>query len=414
MSIFREEVLENRRDRLHGTIVLAQPVSANILVGTLFAVILAAAVWVAAGSYARVETVPGSLITDIPSAKVVAPQSGIVADMLVAEGQRVRKGDRLLVIDSDRRVAVGGNVVNRALGAIDVRRQLSQAQLALAASRADSERRRLEAAILSAARQSASLREQIALQREVVASNQMIFEQVAKVMDRGFVSKVEYERRRQTLLGSRQSLAGMEQQLTASESAETDARSQLAAVAIEAAQGISQINDGLQSLTAEQARLQGEQSYVVTAPIGGRVTAVATGQGRQVTPERPLLVIVPDGASLLAELYAPSRAIGFVEPGKETRLLYDAFPYQRFGSFSGRVTSISRIAIDPRDSDLPFAIEEPVYRIRVALDAQHVTAYGTRAPLQPGMTLQANIVFERRSFLSWLLQPLNAVLNRNS
>ena len=127
----------------------------------------------------------------------------------------------------------------------------------------------------------------------------------------------------------------------------------------------------------------------------------------------PLMVIVPTEAELSAELYAPSRAVGFVEPGKETRLIYDAFPYQRFGSFEGSVASISRIAIDPRETDIPFPFEEPVYRISVSLDEQAIEAFGEPAPLQAGMTLQANIVLERQSFLAWLLQPLNAVLKRN-
>jgi membrane fusion protein len=158
--------------------------------------------------------------------------------------------------------------------------------------------------------------------------------------------------------------------------------------------------------------LEGEQSYVIKAPIAGRVTALAAGAGRAATSARPLMVIVPTDAQLQAELYAPTRSIGFVEPGEETRLLYDAFPYQRFGSFEGRVASISRIAVDPRETEIPFPFEEPVYRVRVHLDQQSIEAFGEPAPLQPGMTLQANIVLERQSFLAWILQPLNAVLNR--
>ncbi|MEL6487678.1 MAG: secretion protein HlyD [Pseudomonadota bacterium] len=127
-----------------------------------------------------------------------------------------------------------------------------------------------------------------------------------------------------------------------------------------------------------------------------------------------MMVIIPENAELTAELYAPTRAVGFVEPGKETRLLYDAFPYQKFGSFGGQVKSIARIAVDPRETDIPFPFEEPVYRVKVALDRQSVEAFGERAPLQAGMTLQANIVLERQSFLAWILQPLNAVLKRNS
>lgn len=68
--------------------------------------------------------------------------------------------------------------------------------------------------------------------------------------------------------------------------------------------------------------------------------------------------------------------------------------------------------MDPRETDIPFPFEEPVYRIQVALDRQSIEAFGKPAPLQAGMTLQANIVLERQSFLQWMLQPLNAVINR--
>lgn len=414
MSLFRPEVVEASQDRLHGEVVFTQALSTKLFVAALFAIIAIAAVWVTVGNYARVETVPGILVTSEPSAKVVATQSGIVSELLVTEGQTVAKGDRLLVINSDRQTAAGGDVASRSIGALEVRQQLNEAQVAIASNRAANERARLGTIIASSTSQAESLREQIAIQKEVVASNRRIFEQIEAVVDRGFVSKVEFERRRQTLLSSQQSLASLRQRLTASISEAEQARSQLAGVSIEAAQGISRLQDGMQALSGEQARLQGEQSYVVIAPVSGRVTALATAEGRTATPNRPIMVIVPEDAELTAELYAPTRAIGLVEPGKETRLLYDAFPYQRFGSFEGKVASISRIAVDPRETEIPFPFEEPVYRVSVALDQQTVEAFGEPAPLQAGMTLQANIVLERQSFLAWLLQPLSAVLNRTS
>jgi membrane fusion protein len=337
-----------------------------------------------------------------------------VSELAVAEGQVVRKGERLLIISSDREAASGVKIAGRGVGVIEARRALNEAQIAMANSRASAERSRLESVISSAQRQASNLAQQVALQEEVVASNQQIFDQVKAVVERGFVSKVDYEQRRQTLLSSQQALATLEQRRAASLSEAEQARSQLASVGFDAAQGISRIQDSLQAMSAEQARLEGEQSYVITAPIDGRVTALAIGEGRSATPGRPLMTIVPEGVKLTAELYAPSRSIGFVEKGKETRLLYDAFPYQRFGSFEGQVASISRIAVDPRETEIPFPFEEPVYRVKVTLENQEVEGFGEPAPLQPGMTLQANIVLERQSFLAWLLKPLNAVLNRTS
>ena len=414
MTLFRTEALEQQNDRLHGEVVFTQPLSTKLFAGSLFGIIAIAAVWVSVGTYARIETVPGMLVTSVPSAKIVALQPGIVSELPVQEGQLVRKGDRLLVINSDRGSTGGGDVAGRGLGALAARQQLTEAQVAMAGGRATAERGRLATIITSAEQQAMSLRDQIALQEQVVVSNQQMFDQVLAVVERGFVSKVEMERRRQTLLSSRQSLGNLRQQLTARTSDAQQARAQLASVAIEAQQGVSQIRENLQALNAEQARLEGEQSYVITAPIDGRVTALAAGVGRSVNAARPVMVIVPDGAELVAELYAPTRAVGFVEAGKETRLLYDAFPYQRFGSFGGKVANISRTAVDPRETDIPFPFEEPVYRIKVSLDQQRIDAFGGPSPLQAGMTLQANIVLERQTFLAWLLQPLNAVLNRTA
>jgi len=412
MSLFRDEVIASASDRLHGEVVFSQPLSARLFASVLFAILAIAAIWVSIGSYARIETVPGILVTNVPSAKVLPSQPGVIVELNVSEGQLVSKGTPLLVINSDRETEAGGDVAARSLDALGARRHLTEAQVALAQNRAEAERARLSAVISSAEGQARSLEEQIALQGEVVASNQQIFDQIADVVEQGFVSRVEFERRRQTLLSSQQSLASLKQRRTASQSEAIQARSQLEAVTIDAEQGISRIRESIESISAEQARLEGEQSYVVKAPISGRITALTAGEGRAATTARPLMVIVPTEAELTAELYAPTRSIGFVDPGKETRLLYDAFPYQRFGSFEGRVASISRIAVDPRETEIPFPFEEPVYRVKVKLAQQSIDAFGEPAPLQPGMTLQANIVLERQSFLAWILQPLNAVLNR--
>jgi membrane fusion protein len=259
----------------------------------------------------------------------------------------------------------------------------------------------------------AALDAQMRVQREIVASTLVLLEQISDVVEKGYVTRVEQERRRQTHLNARQVLTELEQQKIAAQSQESDARAQAGSLDVAHDQEIAQLRSGVEALEQQRAQFQGEREFVLRAPITGVVTAVQAGIGRSAMPGRPIMTIVPAGSELRAEIYAPSRAIGLVQPGQETRLLYDAFPYQRFGSFGGRVESISRTIIDPRETDIPLKLEEPVYRISVIPDESTVEAFGQRAPLQPGMTLRANIVLERQSFLDWLLAPLRAVLNRN-
>lgn len=413
-ALFRPEVSEHRRQGLQGEVILNQSVSVSLLVATMVAIAAAAIAWVTLGSYARTETVRGILVTESPSAKVAAPAPGIVAELAVREGTVVRKGDRLAVIALDRHAAAGGAVMADGIASLDIRQALAREQIALNARRGAADRERLAAAMSTASLQARDIEGQIQLQEEVVQSNQSMFDQIAKVVERGFVSKVEMERRRQNLIVSQQNLAGLRQQLAQKRADAGAARTQLAGITADSARGESEIRAALQSLSQQRAQMEGERAYVITAPISGRVTAIQAGVGKLAPAQAPLLTIIPTDTALKAELFAPTRAIGFVHAGQETRILYDAFPYQRFGSFAGKIQAISRIVIDPREVDLPVKLEEPVYRVTVGLDRQAINAFGENIPLQPGMALEATIILERQSFLDWLLKPLHAISRRTA
>ena len=154
-------------------------------------------------------------------------------------------------------------------------------------------------------------------------------------------------------------------------------------------------------------------TIVATAPIAGRVVAVPVELGESVSAGASVVTLTPNGSELIAELYAPSRAAGFINVGQEVRLMYEAFPYQTFGTGRGTIRSVSRTVLLPSDvRGSGISVDEPVFRVRVALDRQYVAAYGRDLPLQPGMLLRADVIVDRRSLLEWLLDPLYAVGRR--
>jgi membrane fusion protein len=411
--LFRPEASEARRQRVEGEIVLTQPVAAQALVLLLCAVAALLAAWVMLGRYTRTETARGLLVTDSASAKVIAIRPGLVTELLVREGDLVRPGQRLATIRVEQSSDSGASAVAESLGAIDAQRGLTGEQVRIAGARAESERRRIAAALAGLRRQRADLEPQLALQQDAVASAQGLFERLQGVADKGFVSRVEVERRRQAWIAAREDLARLVQQHNALAAQEEGAAAELARVQADRSSEIVTAQVSAETLAQRRAELESQRAYAVTAPVGGRVAALQVAAGRTAEPGIPLMEIVPQGSALHAEVYAPTRAIGFVRPGQEVRLLYDAFPYQRFGSFRGRIVRVSSTVLDPRQLAEPLKIDEPVYRIEVRPAAQQLEAYGERLPLQPGMALTASIVLDRRSFLDWLLQPLDAVLRRN-
>jgi membrane fusion protein len=411
-SLFRAEVVGERRAHIAGEIILSQPVRTRALVLLIFGLIATASLWLAFGSYARTETARGILATDRPSAKIVAIRPGQVTALSVREGDYVRAGQRIATIRTEQDDDAGESAIAASLVAIDGQRALAAEQELSARHRANSERGRLAATLAGLRLQRADLAAQITLQEQTVASAGELFERVQSLRESGFISRIEIEQRRQAFLAARQGLARLHQQLNGLISDEAQATAQVTRVAADAESEIATARNSNQSLVQQGAHLRGERAYSVVAPISGRVAALQTAIGRTTEANMPLMEIVPDGSALHADIYAPTRAIGFARPGQEVRLLYDAFPYQRFGSFRGRIARVSRTVIDPHQLAAPLDIQEAVYRIEVVPDAQDVDAFGRHEPLQPGMTLSANIILDRRSFLDWLLEPLNAVMRR--
>jgi membrane fusion protein len=131
--------------------------------------------------------------------------------------------------------------------------------------------------------------------------------------------------------------------------------------------------------------------------------------GQFADPRQLQMEIVPTESVLQAELFVPTRAIGFVQPGQQVRILYDAFPYQQFGAYSGTVLSISQTILTRSDTSGPIELKEPAYRVKAALDRPDIDAYGKKIPLQADMLLRADIIIEKRSLISWLLDPLLSV-----
>ena len=93
--------------------------------------------------------------------------------------------------------------------------------------------------------------------------------------------------------------------------------------------------------------------------------------------------------------------------------MLQAFPFQRFGAVMGKVRSVSSTVLGPTEISIPgINVQEPVFRVRVTLDRESIYAYSESITLQPGLLLSADIVFDRRSLLQWLFDPIYAVGGR--
>ncbi len=411
-DLFRKEAVTHATRRLAGEVVLASSVSSRLLAGLLVAVVLGGVAFAATASYARKETVVGWLTPQAGMIRLPARQGGIVSSVHVREGDRVQVGQPVATLALSSALESGDSfsALSRSLDAQGAAAgsRAAAAQAALAA-----EQRQLTDRRGALNRELAETRRNIELQEQRLALARVEVARAETIAAQGFLPRRELEARRSAELVVQQEASTLlSRALTYErEIGEVDARLAAIPIDIQAARADAAATRAGLDQQATQTEAQGR--YVVVATVAGRVAALPVDAGQTVAPGAAVAVLTAGDSALEAELYAPSRAAGFVREGQEVRLLYQAFPHQKFGTGEGVVTSVSRTVLAPAEIAIPgLQVQEPVFRVRVKLARDSVAAYGEVLPLQPGMLLSADVVIDRRSLLEWLLDPLYAAGRR--
>jgi hemolysin D len=169
------------------------------------------------------------------------------------------------------------------------------------------------------------------------------------------------------------------------------------------------------------------RSFTITSPIDGTVQASAlTTVGQVVASGTEVMRVVPTDAALEVEAYLPNRDIGFVSVGQTAVLKIEAFPFTRYGTVPGIVTSVASDAIPEPDarqlegqpskelqSIIPIGnaqrTQNLVFQITVRPDVSTIDVDGASVPLSAGMTVSIEAKTGQRRILEYLFSPISEV-----
>ncbi len=409
-QLFRQEAIDfQQHNRQGGQVALLQPLSTKIITWFVAASVTIIIIFLFLGQYARKETVIGYLAPTAGIAKIFAVKAGTIKDIYVKEGEAVKKGQSLLTVETSQ-IAENGQDVNAGmLAPMELQQTSLKNQIGAEQERMKSEQARLTATMAGLETEISELRAQIESQTEQFRISSQLVSSVTGLAARGVVSELDYKKRQVAALEQKQKLDSLNQQLAARQNQLTETRSSLEQLPIDTAGKVQGLRTELATTEQRIAEITGRRAYEIRAPAAGRVTTLQATVGQSVDTTHPELEILPDDSVLQADLFVPTRAIGFVQPGQEVRILYDAFPYQQFGAYHGRVIEISQTILTRTDTIGPIELKEPAYRVKVALDRPDIDAYGKRIPLQADMLLRADIILEKRTLMRWFLDPLLSV-----
>ncbi len=412
--LFRSEVIEARRSQWLGTVLLTPRPSHRLFAVLALLAIAAMTALLTLGEFTRKASVTGWLVPEKGLVQIFAPQQGVVTEVFHAEGDQVREGDQLLALSAERQTGVAGVGTEAEISrSLDDRRasletEIKQQERLLAQQRKGLSRR------LNAMR---SEIEQFSRELNVQQSRAQLATRSADRMrdlgTQGFASKMQIQQQEENELEQRGRIRTLERLRGERERELAALQAEYDDLPFKAQSQIAGLKRAMAELDQDLVNSEARRRILLVAPASGTISAMQVHAGSNASTATPLLSLLPADSKLEAQLFTPSRSIGFVRVGQQVLLRYQAFPYQKFGHHAGTVKAISMTAISP--SELPpqlsrltslTATGEPLYRITVALEQQTINAYGQPQALHPGMQLESEILLERRKLYEWVLEPL--------
>ena len=385
---------------------------------------------------------PGVVVVENRPRNVQHLDGGIVAEILVRDGETVSAGQVLMrldptVVDANRDILTTRMSEMDALiarleaerdrrSSIDFPGDLTSSSDPVVMRAVDGQRRLFEARRNATDGQITQLREQIVQAREQImglegriaaASRQvrLVNDELGglrTLLDKGFVSKtriLQLERERSRLQG----------EISAAEADIARIRSTIGETNVRISQierdRQTQVLTDLRAAQAESSELRERQTTVmdqskridIRSPVDGRVlnTAVNT-VGEVIGPAEVLMQIVPEGERLIIETQVDPANIDEVYPTQYTHVRLSAFNQRTTPELDGEVLAIGPDRLVDQVTGMPY------FLVRVTIPPQELDRLPDDLVLTPGMPAEAFMQTEARSVLSYLVKPATDAMSR--
>ncbi len=336
-----------------------------LIVG-LFSIAL---IWATFGKIDIIAVAQGKIVPGDRSKLIQPLENGVVKAIYVRDGQRVKQGERLIEIDT----TAGADRERYSNEYVAALTEIARLRALIAGKDNFDAPKGADPVFVQIQRN--RLRDQLAefraLQNQADAYKQMLAKQ--------YVSQMQYLDIEQKRAGKAQEYAG----------------------------SLAEAETRAHSLSKELAKAQTRSSQQhLAAPIDGVVQQLAVHTvGGVVTPAQQLMVIAPQEGHLEIEAWVENKDIGFVNENQEVEIKVESFPFTRYGTFAGRVLSLSGDAV-------PLEKQGFFYGARVSMAQSTMRVEnGKEVPLTPGMNVSVEIKTGQRRVIEYFLSPLIQALS---
>ncbi|MCX8888330.1 HlyD family type I secretion periplasmic adaptor subunit [Vibrio parahaemolyticus] len=430
-------------------LLLNTPNSARLMLWVMVLFFVAAIGW---ASWAQIDQVTVGQGKVIPSSQIQVVQNlegGLVKEILVKEGQLVKKGQQLLLIDDTRfrsdyrereqqvanltasvlqlSASINSVAVNRDFNIQDWEKsvvldygkltfppvleetqpQLTQRQKA--EYREDLDNLRNQLSVLD---QQVEQKQQDLVEIEARVRNLRQSYQYAKkelditqpLADEGVVPRIELLKLQRQVNDTRREMTSSELKIPVIKSAIKESMLNRIDVALkfrsEQQEKLNNAQDQLSALVESAVGLEDRVNRtVVVSPVTGKIKTLNVNTvGGVIQPGMDIVEIVPTEDTLLVEAKIAPKDIAFLRPNLNAIVKFTAYDFTKYGGLVGELEHISADTTQDEEGN-------SFYIVRVRTEK---TSFGQDAdlPIIPGMTASVDIITGKRTVLEYLLKPI--------
>ncbi len=416
----------------------------------MVALVLSALLWSFFGHADVIVTAQGTLLPESEVRRFYAPVDGELANLYMAEGQPVSKGDVVARLNARGAIEAATNALEAQLKLEDAERDwkqfpekkaLMERKAAALKEQVEVEERQHEKRVAEgtsklAEGQKAQVQEartnldEARRARDAAKEEADKYARLLALPGGGGVSQLQVEGKKNALLAADNAYRVAQSRLSelgARQSMEsTQAKAQLETSGQElaklrlqyesASREVANTEDKLR-LQVQTARLVADAAarirfenidkdnfLLIVAPVDGVITDVTSTQpGDKIQANTPLGGIAPKNARPVLKIEIAEHDRAFVRENLPVKLKFNAFPYQRYGLINGTLEYIS-----PATKPAP-QTKQPVYEGRVKLERDHYQVGDAKYPLRYGMTATAEVIVRERRLIDLALDPFRQI-----
>lgn len=396
----------------------------------LYVIILAICSFIIWSAFAHLDEITRGSGKVIPSQKLQIVQSldgGIVQEILVQEGQSVKRGDLLVRIDATRSessfqenaaqsLALEAEVIRLQALVNNTTLQYPQSLIQQAPKVVEGQKQLYQSNINQRDEETKILQSQLfqreqALLEGIAARNQhqknitllkKELDAVKPLLASGAVSKVEIFRLERELNGLRGELAQTEALIDRSRGAITEAENKISELqASTTNKWQEQLAESSTKLAALQQAAKGLKDKVkqtdIRSPTNGTIQRLlANTQGGVLSPGQAIMEIIPTDDVLIVEAKVPPKDIAFIRLDQPAMIKFSAYDFSIYGGAEATVINISPDSVTDDNN-------ETYYLVKLKTDSHKLNP---QIKVIPGMTAQADIITGKKTVLEYLMKPL--------